>query len=274
MLVFSELQALVAPIALSYIKNGLLKIDPCSRSFQHISIHHLFRALRTLFSFLGTNGTTLTICSIPRHQRSFWNTPSNTTLTLLGAFGTIPCSPGSNSASNSSNPRRLGVMLERATGCLENAGRRVLRNSNGAVQSRKSLSHHFWKDNGASVETPQWFLALLQASGQRSSPSLYTRPGDNEGGPSGNSGPLLDFLCPRETRRLVAPPATLTKEARAAEEKGPWGLFEILRLRLKPSTSSLRGSIYPPACTTKWRRAPGSSTYRTRTRTRKFGRAA
>ncbi|CAI7646272.1 unnamed protein product [Penicillium crustosum] len=63
-------------------------------------------------------------------------------------------------------------MLERATGCLENAGRRFLQDSNGVIRKRNCLPGHFWKQNGAGADAPQWFIALLQASGQRPSPVL------------------------------------------------------------------------------------------------------
>jgi pentatricopeptide repeat-containing protein PET309 len=93
-------------------------------------------------------------------------------------------------------------MLERATGCLENAGRRFLRDSNGAIRSTSSLPPRFWKDNGAGADAPHWFLALLQASGQRSSPVLNTQHESKEGA-SSSPGVFLDFLYPRQTQTLV-----------------------------------------------------------------------
>ncbi|KAJ5788539.1 hypothetical protein N7457_003529 [Penicillium paradoxum] len=92
-------------------------------------------------------------------------------------------------------------MLERATGCLENAGRRLLQDSNGVVRSKNSLPSHIWNYNAAGTDTPNWFLALLHASGQRSSPVLNTQ---HEGrGSSDGIGPSLDFLYPRQGQALT-----------------------------------------------------------------------
>ncbi|KAJ5824090.1 Tetratricopeptide-like helical [Penicillium robsamsonii] len=93
-------------------------------------------------------------------------------------------------------------MLERATGSLENAGRRFLRDSNGMIKSPRCLSGNFWKHNGARADAPQWFIALLQASGQRSSPVLSTQHESRES--SDEIGPLFEFLYPRQARALRA----------------------------------------------------------------------
>jgi hypothetical protein len=93
-------------------------------------------------------------------------------------------------------------MLERATGCLENAGRRFLQDSNGVIRKRNCLSGHFWKHNGAGADAPQWFIALLQASGQRSSPVLSSQ--HESGEPSDGIGPSLEFLYPGHAQTLVA----------------------------------------------------------------------
>lgn len=93
-------------------------------------------------------------------------------------------------------------MLERATGCLENAGRRFLQDSNGVIRKRNCLSSHFWKHNGAGADAPQWFIALLQASGQRSSPVLGSQHESRES--SDWIGPSLEFLYPGHAQTLVA----------------------------------------------------------------------
>lgn len=93
-------------------------------------------------------------------------------------------------------------MLERATGSLENAGRRFLQDSNGVIRNRSCLSGHFWKYNGARADAPQWFIALLQASGQQSSPVLTTQHESRES--SDRIGPWLEFLYPRQAQTLVA----------------------------------------------------------------------
>ena len=92
-------------------------------------------------------------------------------------------------------------MLERATGCLENAGRRFLQDSNGVIRKRNCLSGHFWKHNGAGADAPQWFIALLQASGQRSSPVLGSQHESRE--TSDWIGPSLEFLYPGHAQTLV-----------------------------------------------------------------------
>ncbi|CAI7620998.1 unnamed protein product [Penicillium glandicola] len=97
---------------------------------------------------------------------------------------------------------RLRVMLERATGPLENAGRRLLQDSNGAIRNRGCLSDYFWKHNGAGADAPQWFIALLQASGQPSSRIPNTKHESRES--SDGTGPFLEFLYPRKTQTLVA----------------------------------------------------------------------
>ncbi|CAG8036936.1 unnamed protein product [Penicillium salamii] len=95
-------------------------------------------------------------------------------------------------------------MLERASGCLENAGRRVLRNSHGAVRSGYPLCDRSRKERGAGVDAPHWLLALLQASGQQSSSAADACHGNKSGRAGGGPRPL-EFLYPREPQRLVAP---------------------------------------------------------------------
>ncbi|KAJ5498030.1 hypothetical protein N7453_007081 [Penicillium expansum] len=93
-------------------------------------------------------------------------------------------------------------MLERATSCLENAGRRFLQDSNGVIRNRSCLSDHFWKHNGAGADAPQWFIALLQASGQRLSPILSSQHESRES--SDGLGTSLEFLYPRQAQILIA----------------------------------------------------------------------
>lgn len=93
-------------------------------------------------------------------------------------------------------------MLERATGCLENAGRRFLQDSNGVIRKGNYLPGHFWRHSGAGADAPQWFIALLQASGQRPSPVLGSQ---HEGRESSDwIAPSLEFLYPRHAQTLVA----------------------------------------------------------------------
>ncbi|OJJ39519.1 hypothetical protein ASPWEDRAFT_66343 [Aspergillus wentii DTO 134E9] len=90
-------------------------------------------------------------------------------------------------------------MLERAAGCLENAGRRFFRDSNGAVRAPRSIYPHVQgKFNGASTECPQWLLVLLQTSDQR----VPTPNPDRVA--SDTRTPFLDFLYPLRTQEFAA----------------------------------------------------------------------
>ena len=93
-------------------------------------------------------------------------------------------------------------MLERAAGCVETAGRRFLRDPNGAIRTRRALPRYFWKHNGAATDVAQCLRALVPPSGQSRSfvhnQLPETKP-VNDGGP-----PFLDFLYPRETRQSAA----------------------------------------------------------------------
>lgn len=51
-------------------------------------------------------------------------------------------------------------MLERATGCLETAGQRLLWHSGDIVRSRRTLSPRFWQHG--ELDMPAWYFAFLQ----------------------------------------------------------------------------------------------------------------
>ncbi|ODM23914.1 hypothetical protein SI65_01504 [Aspergillus cristatus] len=87
-------------------------------------------------------------------------------------------------------------MLERAAGCLENAGRRFFRDSNGAIRHSRSLYPLIGHNNGASADFPSWLLALVQISDLRGSHSL--------GATSNTRAPFLDFLYPPQTETFAA----------------------------------------------------------------------
>ncbi|KAJ5678277.1 uncharacterized protein N7477_003910 [Penicillium maclennaniae] len=92
-------------------------------------------------------------------------------------------------------------MLERAAGCFESAGRRFLRDPNGAIQSRRSLSRHFWKHKATGGDAPSWFLALVHSSSQR--PAAVSSLPDSL--PAYDRGPpVLDFLYPNKTQDFAA----------------------------------------------------------------------
>ncbi|KAF7719914.1 Uncharacterized protein PECH_004437 [Penicillium ucsense] len=95
-----------------------------------------------------------------------------------------------------------GVMLERAAGCLESAGRRFLRDSNSTIRSRKSLSRNFWKQNAVIGDVASFFFALALPLSHQSSTcrfrSQVTRGPERDGGT-----PFLDFLYPRRSQELA-----------------------------------------------------------------------
>ncbi|KAJ5893772.1 hypothetical protein N7495_005463 [Penicillium taxi] len=93
-------------------------------------------------------------------------------------------------------------MLERAASRLETAGRRFLRDSNGAIRTRRTLSRHFWKHNGSGGDADRWYLALVQPP-----PGSSTYPASEQslGSKMSNDAvlPFLDFLYPRETQEYA-----------------------------------------------------------------------
>ncbi|KAF9247543.1 hypothetical protein DTO006G1_3288 [Penicillium roqueforti] len=78
----------------------------------------------------------------------------------------------------------------------------TIEDSNGVIRNGSCLSGHFWKHTGVGANAPQWFIALLQASGQRSSPVLSTQHESRES--SDGIGPSLEFLYPQQAQTLVA----------------------------------------------------------------------
>ncbi|KAJ5678816.1 hypothetical protein N7462_007060 [Penicillium macrosclerotiorum] len=94
-------------------------------------------------------------------------------------------------------------MLERAGSCLESAGRRILRDSNGALRSRRSLSRHFWKYNTSRGDVPGWFVALVQPSAQHH-PSYLRFSQPETKAANDRDPPVLDFLCPQQPQDLAA----------------------------------------------------------------------
>ncbi|KAJ5543374.1 hypothetical protein N7535_005802 [Penicillium sp. DV-2018c] len=109
-------------------------------------------------------------------------------------------------------------MLERATGCLENAGRRVLQDANGVIRNKSSLPSHFWHHSDHGKHAPNWFSALLLASGQRSFsvPSKQHEPR----GFKDETRPPLDFLYPHQARVLVSSPLIRTQRRTRSRRRG------------------------------------------------------
>ncbi|PYH79928.1 hypothetical protein BO82DRAFT_355924 [Aspergillus uvarum CBS 121591] len=91
-------------------------------------------------------------------------------------------------------------MLERAAGCLENAGRRFFRDSNGAIRSRRSFYTSL-------VQYPATNLEFHHGSSTIQSPQRPV-PNDSNATPQFNDTrtppPVLDFLYPLSTQEFAA----------------------------------------------------------------------
>ncbi|KAJ9199903.1 hypothetical protein DTO164E3_4360 [Paecilomyces variotii] len=94
-------------------------------------------------------------------------------------------------------------MLERASGCLENAGQRLLRDSSGPIRSRKSLHPRFWNYKATEPDYQLWSLTPFQGSGGRSPRVLRSAQRPSSASEDANS-PFLDFLYPPRTRDFAA----------------------------------------------------------------------
>jgi len=96
-------------------------------------------------------------------------------------------------------------MLERATGCLENGGRRLLRLTPKPSRTRRSLHSAFWCHGAGDIALPSWWISLLQqpppekATKSQSIADTARKclsAGLLEGG-------FLDFLYPAKTLSLI-----------------------------------------------------------------------
>lgn len=132
-------------------------------------------------------------------------------------------------------------MLERATGCLENAGRRVLRKSNRAIRHKSFWCQGFSKANCAGTDVPHWFLALLQASSQQSSTVLETCNEDQRGKFDGSQGLLPEYLCPR----ILPPPVAsrLSHSQRRPEVRRRTTFLDFSRSFISVSSLHQAGSL-------------------------------
>lgn len=93
-------------------------------------------------------------------------------------------------------------MLERAAGCVETAGRRFLRDPNGAIRTRRALPRRFWRHNGAAGDIAHWLRALVHPQGQPR--SFIHNPAQEVTSAHDGSPPFLDFLYPQEIREVAA----------------------------------------------------------------------
>ncbi|KAJ5246067.1 hypothetical protein N7468_001050 [Penicillium chermesinum] len=114
-------------------------------------------------------------------------------------------------------------MLERAAGCFETAGRRLLRDSPGTIQSRRSLSRHFWRHNTAEGDVARWFLALAQPT--TSPPFTVLHPAHGKNSAIQVNQPFLDFLYPQNYRDWFLSKDTrhLRRPGSRRRKKGPVG---------------------------------------------------
>ncbi|PLN84467.1 MCM-domain-containing protein [Aspergillus taichungensis] len=93
-------------------------------------------------------------------------------------------------------------MLERAAGCLESAGRRFFRDSNGAIRGSRSLSSSLGNCSGTGVEGSHSPLAALSTNPHRtSSPSHATSRGSRP--PADTRSSFLEFLYPPHTQEFA-----------------------------------------------------------------------
>lgn len=129
-------------------------------------------------------------------------------------------------------------MLERAAGCLENAGQRLLRDSNGAIRSRRSLPPRFWRYSAAERDHPLWYLLFLQASNQRPSRTVGAARSSSPTTIDDGYRPILEFLYPPQAQKFAA--SWLVRPGkRAVTRKKRRGIPELAR-----SYTSEAGTIY------------------------------
>ncbi|KAE8145125.1 hypothetical protein BDV25DRAFT_165319 [Aspergillus avenaceus] len=89
-------------------------------------------------------------------------------------------------------------MLERAAGCLESAGRRFFRDSNGAIRSPRPLYPNFGQTSGTNTECPQWFPVPLNSPGRVSTGTSSANRATHE-----CQTPFLDFLYPPQAQEFA-----------------------------------------------------------------------
>lgn len=96
-----------------------------------------------------------------------------------------------------------GVMLERASTCLETGGRRLLRAPKACIRSRRSLHSTFWRHGAMDLKLPIWWSSVAACDR-----TAVNGTDDDVGGKSSEAskafeGQLLDFLYPAKTLALI-----------------------------------------------------------------------
>ncbi|MCJ1378691.1 hypothetical protein MMC17_001790 [Xylographa soralifera] len=96
-------------------------------------------------------------------------------------------------------------MLERATGCLENGGRRLLRLTSRSLRTRRSLHSAFWCHGAGDIDLPSWWISLLQQPPpERATQSQSIADTAKKCLSAGLlDGGFLDFLYPAKTLSLI-----------------------------------------------------------------------
>ncbi|MCJ1479164.1 hypothetical protein MMC13_007848 [Lambiella insularis] len=125
-------------------------------------------------------------------------------------------------------------MLERATGCLENGGRRLLRLASKPRRTRRSLHSAFWCHGAGDIDLPSWWISLLQQPPPEKATRSHTiadtaakclSAGLLESG-------FLDFLYPAKTLTLIHKLAV-----RDASHLSQWAYRSTNQAGVRPYTS-------------------------------------
>ncbi|RHZ59410.1 putative translation regulator (Cya5) [Aspergillus thermomutatus] len=93
-------------------------------------------------------------------------------------------------------------MLERAAGCLENAGRRFFRDSKGALRGRRSWYPHFRQRNGTTADAVNRSHSPDKTSDHQDSITSVTSKASQAN--TDTWTPVLDFLYPPRTQEFAA----------------------------------------------------------------------
>lgn len=100
--------------------------------------------------------------------------------------------------------RRSGqLMLERAAGCLEIGGRRLMRAPRKSIGNRRLLHSAFWCHGAGDIDLPAWWISLLQvpSSEDGAHPDGKAKVRDMLGGEA--EGSLFEFLYPAQTLAFI-----------------------------------------------------------------------
>lgn len=143
--------------------------------------------------------------------------------------------------------KRLGVMLERAAGYLENAGRRFFRDPNGLARRRGSPSPFTFSYHGADLDSHHWLLVLLETSDQRRSHALSPTSSARRAAKDPHT-PFLDFLYPPPTQQFVAS-CVLRQSRRLVARRRKRSIPSLKRSYTSDTTSAcqvFRGNEFEP----------------------------